>query len=776
MVKNPLNQKALREVKSNWKQYLSVILIATLAVTLFTGILANWRNFQFKLDTIYKNGNMTDAVVMVESQDEKLEKYFTDNDISFQKRIYLPAKSAQVDVNIITFCADDKYNKPAFMSVDELSPNMVLADENFIARRKIAEGGTFDVTIPSLTVLGIELKDIKLDFTLSGSMTHPEALDDSNYSSALLYIGEDVLIKAIKDYATSTYPAYANLITDSLIKENIDKMKNQYVLKSDNITENIKYINDNFSVLYALETKNLPSNLTIEADVIQAKKLIYIFPVIFYLVAVLIILTSISQLINKEQKNIGLLKALGYSNLEILLHYTNIFMLLCLIGSVFGMILGPTIIPGVMDQKYNILYQLPKIKTPFFRAEYLYSILILFVVTFLNSIFACMSSLKKVPAEGIRGENSYKMKPTLFDRLPILENKGLSFRMALRNMKRKFSRTLMVLLGTMGCSALLVCGFGIEDTLDNSINQELSLVPYDVNLAYKDYTSKAEEVLAIPNVSYVDEYAKYEIDINFKKLISSYIFILPEESHVFVPKYDKDSCLISSKVAKEIGAKPGDKISFNYANKKYEIVVTEIIDVSFSQGIFISKAANLIDFKPTNAWIRANDYDNSEEIALKAKDIPGILSSTSMPEMLVMIENTLQSIRIMTNTVKIFAILLALVVLYNLALLNFKERTKDIATLKVLGFSKYEIAASFLIEILLLTLVGSSIGLALGFPLMYSVLSINENPLLSYIYKIDGMSYLLTILITAGSSLVINFIISRFTDKVEMVESLKAIE
>ena len=776
MVKNPLNQKVLREIKSNWKQYLSVIMIAVLAVTLFTGILANWRNFQLKLDTIYDRGSMADGIVMVEKADAKLEKYLDDNDVSYQKRIFLPAKSAQIDVNIIIFNDNDKYNRPAYMSTDLLTSDMVLVDDNFIARKEIAIGDSFEVNIPSLNIMGLDLKNIELDFNISGTMTHPEALDDSNYTSALLYIGDEALIKAIREYVLSDYPAFASIVTEDLIRDKIPELQNQYVIKSADIEDHLDYINENFNVLYGLETKNLPSNLTIEADVIQAKQLIYIFPIIFYLVAVLIILTSISQLINKEQKNIGLLKALGYSNFEILMHYTNIFLGLCLIGSILGMILGPLIIPSVMDQKYNILYQLPKIHTPFFRAEYLYSVLILFVVTFLNSIFACRSSLKKVPAEAIRGENSYKMKPTLFDRLPVLENKWLPFRMALRNMKRKISRTLMVLLGTMGCSALLVCGFGIEDTLDNSINKELSLIPYDVNLSYKDFTSKKEALNQIENVSFVDEYAKYEIDISFNKLISSYIYLLPEESHVFVPSYDKNSCLISTKVAKEIGANPGDVISFNYANKKYEIEVTKIIDVSFSQGIFITQSANIIDYKPTNAWIKSTSYSENDSIKASSMEIEGVLSAVSMQETLAMIDNTLESIRIMTNTVKIFAILLALVVLYNLALLNFKERTKDIATLKVLGFNKREIAASFLIEILLLTLLGSLVGLALGYPLMYSVLSINENPLLSYLYHIDGSSYLWTVLITAGSSLIINLLISRFTDRVEMVESLKAIE
>ena len=508
---------------------------------------------------------------------------------------------------------------------------------------------------------------------------------------------------------------------------------------------------------------------------IQAKQLIYIFPIIFYLVALLIILTSISELIDKEQKNIGLLKALGYSNLEILLHYTNIFIILCIIGGILGIMIGPIIIPKVMDQKYNILYQLPNINTPFFRPFYLVSVIILIFIVYLTAIFALSSILKKVPASSLRGDNSYQMKPTLFDYLKLKKDKFLTLRMALRNMKRKISRTFMVIFGVMGCSALLLCGFGIEDTLDNSINTEIELIPFDISLNYLNEVAESK-ILENDNVLEIDSYSKCDINIIKDKMISSYLYILPEQSHIFVPKYDKDSCLISSKVAKSINAKEGDIISFIYNGKSYEVVITNIIDISFSQGIFISRARNLLDLDYTNAWIRTIDNTKNEQTLKELEENSDIYFGQTINELKEVAEEKLSSVRIMTNTIKIFAILLAIVVLYNLALLNFKERIKDIATLKVLGFNNKEIAGSFLLEILILTIISSILGLFLGYPLMYGVLVINENPLLSYIYHINIDSYLITLLLTGGFGVLINLLMSTFINKVKMVESLKAVD
>lgn len=772
MVENILFKKGLREIKENLKQYITVILIAILAVSLFSGIYANYKDFKYKLDDVYTKSNMCDGIVLVSENDPNIANYLNDNNIYYEERLFLTAKVDSYNINIATFNENSTLNKAIYTSEDYDS-NSVLVSDNFLTKTETKIGDIINLELDGLNILGFNLNDVKLELKINATMTHPEALNNSEYEADFIYLGEEALINSIYNYLNDTI--YASYITKDFIKNTIPNLYNEYLLKTSDISIILDYINNNFNVLYALDRTNLPTNLTIEADVIQAKQLIYIFPIIFYLVALLIILTSISELIDKEQKNIGLLKALGYSNLEILLHYTNIFIILCIIGGILGIIIGPIIIPKVMDQKYNILYQLPNINTPFFRPFYLVSVIILIFIVYFTAIFALSSILKKVPASSLRGDNSYQMKPTLFDYLKLKKDKFLTLRMALRNMKRKISRTFMVIFGVMGCSALLLCGFGIEDTLDNSINTEIELIPFDISLNYLNEVAESK-ILENDNVLEIDSYSKCDINIIKDKMISSYLYILPEQSHIFVPKYDKDSCLISSKVAKSINAKEGDIISFIYNGKSYEVVITNIIDISFSQGIFISRARNLLDLDYTNAWIRTIDNTKNEQTLKELEENSDIYFGQTINELKEVAEEKLSSVRIMTNTIKIFAILLAIVVLYNLALLNFKERIKDIATLKVLGFNNKEIAGSFLLEILILTIISSILGLFLGYPLMYGVLVINENPLLSYIYHINIDSYLITLLLTGGFGVLINLLMSTFINKVKMVESLKAVD
>ncbi len=335
----------------------------------------------------------------------------------------------------------------------------------------------------------------------------------------------------------------------------------------------------------------------------------------------------------------------------------------------------------------------------------------------------------------------------------------------------------MVILGVAGCSALLLCGFGVENTINYGLDLELgTYTPYDVTVSYSDGLSHFDDISALEGVVAVDEYAKYSVTAQGEKILSSYVYVMPSAPKIIDLGYDDNSVLVSSKLAKDIGVSAGDNVSFVYEGVTYAAKVTEIIDLCVTQGIIVSEYLFAETyFPPTGAFVKTE----SGFAAATAESIAGekgILSATSMSDMRLHADEILSSIRVMTMTIRIFAILLAVVVLYNLALLNFKERTKDIATLKVLGFSKFEIASSFIIEIISLTFFGSLIGLTLGYPLLYAVLSINETPLICYIYHIASNSYLYTVLLTCGTSFAINLFFAFLTNKVKMVESLKSVE
>lgn len=763
---NVLRKKVVREIRTSYLQYLSVIMIAMLAVTLFTGIFANYKNFDDRVKKVYEETNMCDIVITYSEHDEKDEKYLQEKYFEYERRIYFTGLTENVGFNAIVFDENTKMNVPTDISVDKITLDDVLVDNNLLKKRNIKIGDT----------IAIEFNSISIDLKITGTMVHPEALDNSTYGNGLIYIGYNAMSESLKEkFGLLGTAIINNMYTQYIIKcaDNSEKNLDNYL---DDIND--YFLNkENNNLLFAVKRSNLPTNVSIESDVIQAKKMLYVFPVIFYLVAILIILTSISQLINKERMNIGIMKSFGYTRSEILKHYMTIAIVLCLIGSIIGIILGPAIIPEVMNTKYKYLYQLPQYKVPFVRFEYLYSVIILILVSVVASYAVCKGEINKKPIESLRGENSIDMKPILIEKTHLFKKIPLTIRMALRNMRRKISRTLMVVLGLLGCSSLLVCGFGIDNTLNYGLNLEIDeLIAYDISVSYKNATFIKDELTKISGIEQVDEYAKLNVTLQGKNAISSYLYLLSNDGNIFSPDYHKDGALVSKKVANEIGINVGDEIKIIYNNTLHIKKVVDIVELCITQGVFISEDNIDIEFKPTASWIRISNSDLSDSVNNEIKELANVSSTMTRSEMHERADSVTSAIRLMTLTIKTFAILLAVVVLYNLALLNFEERTKDIATLKVLGFTRTEIGTSLTFEILVSTLIGSLIGLIFGKPLLVLVMSINENPLLSYIYHIDAITYLYTILLTCGVSILINTIFAFLTKNVKMVESLKSVD
>ena len=242
-------------------------------------------------------------------------------------------------------------------------------------------------------------------------------------------------------------------------------------------------------------------------------------------------------------------------------------------------------------------------------------------------------------------------------------------------------------------------------------------------------------------------------------------------------RLEQNEIAISAKTAKSINVSVGDTVTFTVMGNNYHGIVDKVFDTFTTQGVFLYKSAypDITSYN-TNAYVNIDSRFNSNQIKDEITQLSMISQVKTHTEFIESINNIISSIKYMTLTVKSFAILLAIVVLYNLANLNFKERVRDIATLKVLGFNKYEIARSLILEIMLLSTMGSVIGLFFGMPILVLMLSINENPLVAFMYHIDIISYFYALLMTLGTSLIINIILAGFTDRVQMVESLKSVE
>ena len=647
--------------------------------------------------------------------------------------------------------------------------------------------------------------EIKIKATVTGIMTYPENVQSSKYYSSTYLMSKAVFNKGIHDSLLQFFTVegrdaiedYLGLDIDASPTHESFPQDNEYLIALDDSStlESKKEKISGFFSSRSLYSNNLASLLdrsmnpwsaTVETEVLEARQLTFVFPIVFFLVAVLVILTTLSQIILKERTQIGTMKALGLSKVEIYFHYLSLTFALVLIGSLIGFIAGPLIIPSIMGMKYGILYTLPARSLFLFPFWQAFTAFFAFeAVAMLACVLAIHKEISLTPAQSMRDEVisfRAKSKENGKRKTPL----SLSARMAFRNIRVNKLKSAMVVVGVFGCTALLLCGFGIENTLDHGIDNDLNLF-YSSSLTLT-YTASRKEASDLPSffsngeIIDVDEYESSTINASFAgKSMSTTLRLFHDDHRYFKAELsDKGEVTISKKLTEEMGVKEGDTLSFELGKGKIEAKVGKVIEAFATNGVFGYLSDPLFEISTpayTGAWVKVKDGVSTEMVKKTLLEkCSYIASARTQDDTKEQINSVMNGIRIMTNAVKIFAILLALVVLYNLALLNFRQRSRDIATLKVLGFSKVEIALSLILETLSLTALGIFLGFFAGYPFMYAVLFVNRVPLVKFMYTIFPVSYLYAFLITFVASLLVNIYLSALTGKVKMVESLKSVE
>ena len=524
----------------------------------------------------------------------------------------------------------------------------------------------------------------------------------------------------------------------------------------------------------------------------------YVFPFVFFLVTILIIIASLRQVAAKDRLQIGTLKGIGFNNREIYGYYFTLFGLIILISSVLGIIIGPIIIPNVLNVKYKALYTLPQ---EVFTYPFLYVILTilgLLIITCFLTFIAIRRVATLRPSVAMRPKTqksknrkdkevrSYKKRSAIF----------LSIKISIKDITKDSVKSLMVILGVLGCVMLLVCGFGIEDMGGYGVEKDSFLNSgADYTLTYLDEVERSKTdndlkiikddkniVLAYQPYSILTtqiyfEDDSYETNLN---IVGPQINFTSEElpSH-YKNELPLDKAVISEKLVEVFGMKAGDEFYFTYQGEKIKAVVSNVVYEFYTNGIYIPYKSELFKKEITkfkNAWVDVNENINQEEVLKSIKSISyvaGVVTLSQAKELVGVVISLLTS---MTNAVKFFAIALAIVVMFNISLMNYNEKIREIATLKVLGFRRNEISFSLVSTIITTSLIGSVIGLLLGKPFMKLVLYINRVQAVCFNDYISFSSYLYSFLIAFGVSLFVNILLALGTNRVKMVESLKSVE
>lgn len=831
-----------REIKKRWPQFLAIIAMGAIAVTLFVGLQSNATSLESRANECYEKGALPDVWVTTSSFDDE-DRANIQKEVGFDSVIDQRYYSSFL-VDGKTIFASVSPTLPILSKPYELASGSTMNEdeEYFVLDEALLKTGSLgslsygigDVINCSFDLLSLGtasfsssmatyLKDGKSDIlssnkiilplTVTGGMKHPENTSKSSYGSSTALLSSISFRNSWAKVLGENYTeSGVDFFFEHFFKEKLGwgdgkkegevrhfPVSNQYLVscggKSLTDTENsIKsyFSSKDKSNLYAIQDRKSQSyTVTLQNDIDQAKSFCYVFPFVFFFTALLVILTTLSQMILQDRTSIGTLKALGVKKSGIFAYYSFISLSLVGLGTLIGEVLGPLIIPSIMDAKYSILYVIP-------ASTYLFPVLpgVLTALVFLLSavLVTLLVSFKEVrlkPAESMRPSSPHLHLPTA---QKTRKRKGtplsLSFKMGIRNIVINPLKSFMVVAGVAGCAALLCCGFGIDDTVNYGIDHDIEMASSsDIEVGFLTNLDETTSGYILNSVSGVDDFELYsrgkssirnpssglEIDKNYFVLSGG------NDSHFKVFDFSDEECSISEKVASSLSLRVGDNVSFDLPSGSYSLKVGSIYKTFSYHGIVLRTTNKLVfpelsSVKYNAAYVDVDNTHTVKEVADKLKSSAGVSSALTHDERLTQIQDLVSGIKVMTIAVKVFAILLALVVLYNLALLNFSSRTRDIATLKVLGFSKREISLSLLVESLTLTLLGVGIGMALGQPFLRAVMGTNVVELVSYLYTIYPLSYVFSFLLTFVVALLVDIFLNFRIKNVKMVESLKSVE
>lgn len=751
---NIMNRMTARDIAKNFLQYLSMIVITMLAITLFCGFISNAETLRKTLDDYYESSNLTDIIAQFSAISESDKTFLNTLDTErIEYRFYSEGSVDKTSAKIYVSDSDNKISLPLIIEGER----GVLVDSHVAKRDNLEIGTEIELEFPFSTA----------SFVITGIMNFAEVSGTHIYSP--VYLDFDVLFEKIP-YLTK----------DMLINQALIKTKYPALIKDE---INAHY--DNLSpspLVFVYDRDSMESIVMLNNEVTQSLNMIYVFPVIFLLVSVLVILSTIRPLILRERTNIGTLKGIGVTNTRILLHYSGFGAVLCLIGGILGVILGPFIVPNVLLIKYNLVYSIPPHSGIVFSLFWsVFAVLAVCLMAAVIGFLVCYKSCREKPAACMRPlppKDNFLLKKTSggIDGT----SRSISFKMATRNIILQPSRALMTIIGIMGCVALLTCSFGIGDTVENSIDLELGRqFTYDVSTtftqsAYPTFINEIELLKSDGKIDHYENYKTFYMTATGKNIKDIRIYALPQNPQLTTINPNGQT-LISKSVAEDLQVRAGDAVLLSSAGNSFQLTIDALIETSYTKGIFISDDTIFEDsFCTLSMWIKTSNP--SDELVDRLNEFNGTRGASTMTAFRESVDKTVSSIETIKMTMMIFSIALAVVVLYNLSLLNIKERNRDIATMKVLGFTQFQIGLSLLYEIMILVLLGTAFGLLLGYPITYLVLSINRIEVLTFIYKIKPISYVISAVISVATALIINFIYTGQIRKINMIESLKSVE
>ena len=819
-MKTKLLKHIFMKIKDNYKRFLSLICMAFLGVGFYAGIQSSSPDMLKTLDNFYDENNVYDISVIsnVGLTEDDLLKLSKIKNVELainiqEKDTYLEIEENNYVVKLIEYNSqmNNVYIKEGRLPKNN---NEVSVDNALLENNNLKLGDNITIDGKKYSIVGNVISPLyfsaerpnsnlgsgKVDYYI---YVYNGSLDLEAYSN--IYI----TVKGAKKYLTNSN-SYKKLINN--VKKDIDLIKDkQQDIRYDELYSDIietsemydisidesKFIKPKWYIYDRLDNTSYKELINASDNL---KKIGNIFPIIFFAISVLVSLISMMRMIEEDRVENGTLKSLGYNSFHITLKYVIYSLLATTIGSSVGAIFGSYMIPSVIWNIYKKIFFIPKF---IYLLKSDYNALGLWICILCicgTSVIVCIKNLREVPANLMRPKAPKSGKKILLERINFIWKKlKFSDKITIRNIFRYKSRVITTILGIAGCTALILAGFGLKDSIKDVTDFQFNnIIKYDKMLMTNESINQINIEKELLNDDKVENHTNVNAQ-NIKVLfndeqqevtmiapddfnsISKSISLIDLKTNNIIDNISDNSCIISEKTAKLLDIDVGDKISLlDNDNNKYDIKVSYIIKNYINQYLYINKNTynNLFNnYKINSVLISLKDKDkNSKEFDKKYISNGYALTIVDNDDMKNSMNDMLGSIDSIVAILIIAAASLAFVVLYNLSNINISERKREIATLKVLGFYPSEVDKYINRETVLLTILGIGIGLLFGSYLSHFIISTCEPDYIMFDRHVYTLSYFYSLFITVIFTIIVTIVTHFNLKKINMVTSLKNVE
>jgi putative ABC transport system permease protein len=750
--------------RTAWKykaQFISMIIMVTIGVAVFVGFHMEWYSLKVDTDSFFEDTNYADYRIyneqgFSESNIQAIESISGVECASRVLSVNVGIKDSEKTLGL--FCEENYVVSQMVITegkeYDENSNGFWISDK-FADKNNIKVGDTFTVTYRNFEISGpVEGLAKSSEFLICVADENQLMPDYNLYGFA--YISPKTLSSAI---GFAFYPQIN--IKSNLEKEKIESAVNSALGKT----------------TLVLSKEEHTAYAGAKSEIQEGKIMAEILPEIFLLIAILTMVTTMHRITANEKTQIGTLKALGFKDRKILAHYVSYGFVIGLIGCVLGTLAGVGIAyivdspNGMMDTYFDM----PKwnLYLPWFCwLALIGTIALLTLIGFLS----VKQMLKGTAADALRPYTPKKVKPLAVEKTKGWDKLSFAAKWNLRDVFRHKARSAMTLIGVIGCVILIVAGMGMGDTMNEYLDVlDNKMFNYQTKVNIVEEADN-EEVLALAEQLDGDWQSSTSVQLN-GKAVTLDIYGISHDKIRFIDKRNKtvdlgdDGAYICVRLA-DSGIKVGDTIEFSPygSDKTYNVKVAGVIRSVLTENITLSAEYARSIGVPYS--ISAVFTDSKQSEISSADYISGMQSKQALMESF---DSYLDIMNLMVGILIVAALILGVIVLYNLGIMSYMERYRELATLKVVGFKDRRIGGILISQNVWLTILGIIIGLPLGALILDCIIVTMAS---EYELKmvIGAVSYLITVLLTFGVSLVVSLFVSRKNKKIDMVEALKGAE